>query len=115
MKYFLLSLSWMIVIWIGSSVPGSSLPGDLNYWSYAAHLAEYGILGYLLARSFTSKSRQTPSVKSIIIVIIIGMLYAGIDEWHQSFVPGRSVNVFDWIFDVLGVIFGIYLSEKKFL
>ena len=36
----------------------------------------------------------------------MGALYGGSDEWHQSFVPGRSPTLGDWVADVAGVVLG---------
>ena len=35
------------------------------------------------------------------------LAYGASDEWHQSFVPGRSVDVADWIADAIGVVVGV--------
>jgi len=32
--------------------------------------------------------------------------YAASDEWHQSFVPGRSAEVNDWYADAIGALAG---------
>jgi VanZ family protein len=32
--------------------------------------------------------------------------YGAIDEFHQSFVPGRDCNVWDWLADTLGAFLG---------
>ena len=39
----------------------------------------------------------------MIIVTFYGML----DEFHQSFIPGRSMEFFDWLADFLGAAAGI--------
>jgi VanZ family protein len=36
----------------------------------------------------------------------LGIVYGALDEWHQSFVPGRTPSVLDWLADVTGVIIG---------
>ena len=32
---------------------------------------------------------------------------SGVDEVHQSFVPGRDASVYDWLADTLGAGFGV--------
>ena len=34
----------------------------------------------------------------------LAMFYGVVDEWHQSFVPGRSPDVFDVIADAVGAL-----------
>lgn len=49
------------------------------------------------------------SKKEIILPTIIVSLYGVIDEIHQSFTPGRSSTVSDWIADTLGGLLGSYV------
>ena len=73
----------------------------------AAHFSIYTILGIFLmneANTFIITRR-----KKIILCIIFGFLYALSDEFHQSFVGGRSAEIRDVCIDTCGVIFGIIL------
>jgi len=36
----------------------------------------------------------------------LGWVYAASDEWHQSFVPGRTPQPGDWVADAVGVVLG---------
>lgn len=51
----------------------------------------------------------------IILTIILGSLYGASDEFHQSFIDGRSVEVLDWVADTIGSIasLSIYILIKK--
>lgn len=49
-------------------------------------------------------------------VIGIASAYGISDELHQSFVPGRDCNVWDWLADTLGAIIGaglVMVSARK--
>ena len=65
----------------------------------SAHFTLYFILG-LLVISFLKEFGL--SRKSIIISIIVVLLYAVSDEIHQTFIPGRSGEVFDVLIDTIG-------------
>lgn len=70
-----------------------------------AHFTIYAILGLLLMSlaetfDFTNKKR-------IILSLLVGILYASLDEFHQSFIPGRTAAVTDVLIDTAGVITGI--------
>lgn len=72
-----------------------------------AHFTIYTILGLLLMSlaetfEFTNKRR-------IILSLLIGILYSSLDEFHQSFVPGRTAAVTDVLIDTSGVITGILI------
>ena len=41
--------------------------------------------------------------------IILSLLYAASDEWHQSFVPTRRMDFFDWLADAAGIFAGAFL------
>jgi VanZ family protein len=38
------------------------------------------------------------------------MLFAGLDEYWQSFIPGRLSSQFDMLADISGIIFGSILT-----
>ena len=70
----------------------------------AAHFTEYAILGALLA---SAVFQWIPKFRvSIWYAGIIGLLYAISDEFHQRFVEGRSMQVFDVCIDSLGTAAG---------
>lgn len=69
-----------------------------------AHFTIYTILGILLMSlaetfDFTNKKR-------LLLSVLIGFLYASLDEFHQSYTPGRTPLFIDVIIDTLGVIVG---------
>ena len=66
-----------------------------------AHMAEYFILYYLLHRAL--KFSHPKSKFNWLIAFILCVLYALSDEWHQSFVSGRTASLRDVGYDTLGV------------
>lgn len=70
-----------------------------------AHYTEYLILGILVMNLNNKKS------KSIYLSIIICLLYAISDEFHQSFVPGRSCQLYDVAIDFFGSLTGIFIYK----
>ncbi|MFA7662800.1 MAG: epoxyqueuosine reductase QueH [Patescibacteria group bacterium] len=71
-----------------------------------AHFGEYGILAFLLARVIFHNPKEIPERYLLLTAIIFASLYGVTDEFHQSFVPGRSVDFFDWLADTIGAIMG---------
>jgi VanZ family protein len=74
------------------------------------HAGAYFVMSLLAWRSFRH------SVNSPIILALVSIafcsLYGASDEWHQSFVVGRSSDVLDWLADTSGAAVGIFLLNK---
>ena len=49
-------------------------------------------------------------IKSGIISIVCVFIYAGFDEFHQLFIPGRSGSFSDVLIDLRGGIIGLFIS-----
>jgi VanZ family protein len=102
---------WLAVIFLLSSFKGSAYPKQPEIFSWTAHLTEYFVLGYLVARSFGKKGAV-----GFIFALVFCLLYAGSDEWHQTFVAGRQASFSDWGVDGVGSVVGIlgyYLGLKS--
>lgn len=72
-----------------------------------AHFSIYTVVGLLLMGLFSTYHLKNNW--RVIMTIVIGILYAGSDEFHQSFSPGRTPKVTDVYIDTLGVLLGILL------
>ena len=66
----------------------------------------YGLLATLTLRGLGSR-RWAPWL-AIAAVSLFGVS----DEWHQSFVPGRSCEVADWVADTLGAALAVSLYRR---
>ena len=66
-----------------------------------AHLTGYGILGALWFRALRGE-RTGWSLRWALGAVAIAAAVAGIDEWHQSFVPSRGASSYDVILDAAG-------------
>ena len=67
----------------------------------SAHLTGYGILGALWFRALRGE-RTGWSLRWALGAVAIAAAVAGIDEWHQSFVPSRGASSYDVILDAAG-------------
>lgn len=68
------------------------------------HGLEYLVLALLVANVFRCFSKKPKEV--FITILFICLLYAVSDEFHQSFVPGRSSMVSDVLIDFGGSLIG---------
>lgn len=70
-----------------------------------AHFLIYTVVGLLLMGIMSRYKIENK--KKVIISLIIGVIYASLDEIHQAFIPERTARVTDVIIDALGLILGI--------
>lgn len=97
-----------------SSRPGEEMPSLLfEGQDKVHHFLAYSAVGFLLARAMTRYLRNIPGFRiyrsKLFMAILIGTLYGAIDEYHQSFTPGRSMELADFVADFLGVCFGVWI------
>lgn len=71
----------------------------------SAHFIAYFILGFLVFH--TTRLFIKRNLLTVIIAFIISILYAISDEYHQTFIPGRSGEVRDVLLDSFGSFTGI--------
>jgi VanZ family protein len=76
----------------------------------ASHLSEYAILTILVWR-LVRQLRQTPAWhwrwSDAGWSLLIAVLYAASDEFHQRFVPSREASVRDVMIDSIGAVFAL--------
>jgi VanZ family protein len=64
------------------------------------HFFVFGLLATLVVRNGFPRSQAWIAV---VAVSVFGLT----DEWHQSFTPGRRVEVADWVADTLGALVAV--------
>ena len=135
LKFWLPPLAWMAVIFTGSSDVKSyqhsaGFVEPFLHWLFphmtqahveaihhlirkCAHLTEYAVLALLLWRAtrhpLAAPGRSTsgwnwPEAR---LTLLIVMLYASTDEFHQSFVPDRTSLASDVFIDTAGGAAGL--------
>lgn len=63
------------------------------------HFAEYGLLCFLWWRLL--RTGADPG-RAAVVAFLLSSLFAASDEFHQSFVEGRSATAVDWAIDSAG-------------
>ncbi len=121
-RYWLPALIWMLLIFLGSSIPSArvSQNGTLDFLAHkVAHLFEYAVL-YLLVYRALNQGKGAFDKREIVVALFLVTLYGGSDEFHQSFIPGRESRLRDVFIDFLGGLAGVviwkyYLKVRKIL
>ena len=97
-------LVWAGIIFAISSQP--TLPVSLGHGrDKIAHFGAYAVFGLLAGHAIP------PRRGFALLAILLGVAYGASDEFHQHFVPGRSVELADWIADSFGVIAGVAIHR----
>jgi VanZ family protein len=68
----------------------------------AAHLTEYAILAYLLLRAFRAGAAVSWHWRWATFSLLLVAIYAGLDEYHQTFTQSRTGSVSDSLLDIAG-------------
>ena len=112
-------VAWMALIFFLSSLPGEQASRVGPYDSAAilqlgglrsimAHLAMFGTLAILIHATLWSWTTFTHlSLRLSLWAITLSFLYGVSDEFHQSFVYGRSTSASDMLVNALGATAGV--------
>ena len=94
----------MGVIFALSATPSLASPFEPFYdfvLRKLAHGAEYVVLTALLFRAL--RLHMARRDHALLMAILVAMMYAFSDEWHQTLVPGRDGSLRDVSVDALGI------------
>jgi VanZ family protein len=68
----------------------------------AGHFSEYAILAFLARRALITSSRGFLQQYWFQLGLVLVVIYALLDEYHQSFVASRTASIYDSAIDVAG-------------
>jgi VanZ family protein len=109
LKYWLPVFLYAGFIFYMSSIPNLTIPLPFPYIDKLVHIAEYAVFGWMLARALSYSFNRLTVIKLYLSVVLIGLSYGILDEFHQSFVVGRVCSLTDAIADLIGVALGTFL------
>jgi VanZ family protein len=69
----------------------------------AAHVTEFGVFSIAVFHGVRGE-RYGWRPEWALITLLIAVSYAGLDEWHQSFVPMREARLRDVLIDSIGAL-----------
>ena len=95
------------------SVTTQSKISSQNYYiRRSAHLLEYFVLALLISNSF--RQFKVENNRALIYIMFACLCTALLDEFYQSFIPGRTSSVRDVLLDFTGSMVGILFSYLTF-
>ncbi len=107
-------IGYMAVVFILSSMPDTGdMPQLINvinpFVRKLLHAPVYGFLGPLWVhalRTYGFSERW-----SILLAFVLASTYAALNEFYQGWVPGRFPLFTDFLLDVAGILFFIWLYQ----
>ena len=102
------ALAYMAAMLFLSSLPGREVArfGLSLFLLNLGHVPLFAGLAWVTLSAFVGPTRGR-----VILTAAICLLFAVLDEWHQSFVPGRVAALGDVMADAAGIALGIALRE----
>ena len=106
----------MVGIFLFSVLPGYDTIGDsaLLNWGVkgslanSLHVAVYAGLTWLWCRYLESRSLHIRT--AALLAVVVAMTYGTLNEWAQLYVPGRTADVGDVVFNFVGTLGGAWIA-----
>jgi VanZ family protein len=117
-RYELPIVACLALIWVLSdqpSLPGPGERGSLirDLFNYGSHALIYGLLACLVRCDLLYRAAALPgwlTAHPRVIAALFALGWGLLDEWHQSYIPGRTASPWDALTDLLGAIAGLWLG-----
>jgi len=96
-------LALMVTVTIVSGTNNLATPPGFTWVGHdkVAHVLVFGLIATTILRLPVFRTRQG---LGMVAAIVLTSLFGALDEWRQSFTPGRFVEFDDWIADTVGAI-----------
>ncbi len=111
--WWLLLLSWAGILYYFSSQ--SNLPSgpDIPHKDKFQHAIYFAGGSFAFAMALFAWRLPVPMWLLLVTGLAFGVITGALDEWHQTFTPGRSGNdLGDWAADIIGSLLGAALVTK---
>jgi VanZ family protein len=111
--YWLPVILWCCLIFYLSSIPDlrSDFPNNIDYvLRKLAHMTEYAILAFLF---FRAAVLDVGKKRALVFAIFFAFIFALSDEYHQTFVAGRSGNAVDILIDSSAILLSAAAIDKR--
>jgi VanZ family protein len=102
-----------LVLWLFPNTSPETLLVVHMVTRKVAHFAEYAVLGFLAARAFRGSPRPGLQSRWFLASLALVVVYALLDEYHQSFVPSRTGTVYDSLIDMAGGLTALIIVRRR--
>lgn len=102
-----------LVLWLFPNTSAETLATIHLVTRKAAHFTEYAILAWLAARAFRTSPRPALANRWFLASLALVVVYALLDEYHQTFVPSRTGSIYDSFIDIIGGLAALLLIRRR--
>jgi len=120
-RAFAPAVAWTCLVLVATSMPGTVVPAVGPSWlDKVVHFGVYAVMAALW-RHATRRSRlaaRAPEARRVVrglgwLLVPALAIFAGLDELHQAWIPGRSPSLADWAADLVGIAVGTWLEAGR--
>jgi VanZ family protein len=108
--------AWVMatIWWLSDRETLPSPPGlTAEIWSYLGHIGIFGLLGLTIWWALGMNSQLLNRERNW-YAIAIATAYGVLDEFHQSFVPGREASALDVLADFAGAALAVLIVPRLY-
>jgi VanZ family protein len=91
-----------LLLWLFPDISPSQIVYAHFIVRKTAHFTEYALLAFLAARALSVSSKRLLRRGWFLISLLLIVIYALVDEYHQSYVATRTASVYDSLIDMAG-------------
>lgn len=102
-----------LVLWLFPNTSAETLLVIHGITRKIAHFMEYALLGILAARAFRGSPRAGLRERWFLVSALVVIVYALIDEYHQTFVPSRTGSIYDSLIDIAGGFTALIVIRRR--
>jgi VanZ family protein len=100
-----------LILWLFPTLSDAHVTAIHFITRKAGHFTEYAVMGLLAARAFTASAKKFLQQHWFQVGLVLLIAYALLDEFHQSFVPGRTASIYDSAIDVAGGLTALFVFK----
>lgn len=114
-------VAWTCLVLVATSLPGTAVPASgpagldklLHFGLYLV-LAALWSAAARRSRAAGHGADGTRGGLGVGWLLVPGLaIFAGLDELHQAWIPGRSPSPADWAADLAGIAVGMWLEARR--
>lgn len=102
----------MAFLWWSSARTPQPAPYD-PVWSYVGNAAHFVAYAGLAAAGWLALPANLPVRRIDAASWLLAVGYGLVDEWHQSWIPGRHASAVDLVTDAMGAAFAVWFVRGR--
>jgi len=106
--YLAMLAGWVAFTLTLTSIPNPEFGPSFPWADKIAHFGFYGVAGFLFV--LWRRANGAGTAAAVIWASIFAALLGAVDEFHQQWIPGRSMEFLDWAADFAGGTVGGFCS-----